>query len=229
MAYNLMHKNVFGVGIVLLLIVLLSQAKTFHFLIDTALGRFFLILFIVTASYIHNILGVIMVLFIIINVNKNTVEYDNWPIWNQLNPWNSFDNYNYVEGFEDASGSTTDASNNTAKPSSAKKTDTPSTSNTVKPSTDASSNTVKPSSEKTTDAANTSMLNALLSKMAESTSTPSTKESFEGFNIIDTEGSILKGKPSNELPVYSYSRKQNDDIEPANGSVLSGKNFALYK
>ena len=57
MGFSFTNKKVWGVVIVLLLIVLLSQAKTFNFLIDTSLGRLALILIILVASYIHNILG----------------------------------------------------------------------------------------------------------------------------------------------------------------------------
>jgi hypothetical protein len=42
----------------------------------------------------------------------------------------------------------------------------------------------------------------------------------EGFNTVDREGTILKGKRSNEIPVYSKSRSQSDDVEPTDKAVF---------
>jgi len=210
MAFNLIHKNSFGVIIVLLLIILLSQSKTFNFLIDTSLGRLCLIFLIIAASYIHNILGVVMVLFIIIMVNQNTIEYNNWNDWNQLDPWNSFDNYNYIEGFTGPSGETIDASNIANKIASV-----------TAPATNAAATTAA-------NAANTAaaIKNNIANKIASvknNSPAPATTSGFtgmEGFNIIDTEGSILKGKKSNELPIFSNARIQNNNIEPTNSSIF---------
>ena len=50
------------------------------------------------------------------------------------------------------------------------------------------------------------------------TSTPTGRE---GFNIIDREGSMLKGKRSNEVPVFTNARNQIDDVEPSDKSVFT--------
>ena len=50
------------------------------------------------------------------------------------------------------------------------------------------------------------------------------KESIEGFNIIEREGMMMKGKRSNEIPVFSNARNQ-DDVEPSDKSIFSG-NFS---
>jgi hypothetical protein len=55
----------------LLFITLLSQSKIFDVLIDTVLGRFLLILFIIVLSYVHQILGVVAVLFTILVFNAS--------------------------------------------------------------------------------------------------------------------------------------------------------------
>ena len=86
MDFKLVSKNNMGVVATLILIVLLSQSKFFNFLIDNALGRAFLIFFIIVISFVHKILGVVIVLFIIILFNQN--------------------NTGYFEGFTDASGNT---------------------------------------------------------------------------------------------------------------------------
>jgi len=43
----------------------------------------------------------------------------------------------------------------------------------------------------------------------------------EGFNIIEREGSILRGKRSNEIPVFYNDRSQSDNIEPTDKSSFS--------
>lgn len=65
---------------------------------------------------------------------------------------------------------------------------------------------------------------------AATTSTTATTEKFsgrEGFNIIDREGSMLKGKSSNSIPVFSNNRVQNDNIEPSDSSSFSGAYAAV--
>ena len=42
----------------------------------------------------------------------------------------------------------------------------------------------------------------------------------EGFNTVDREGTILRGKKSNEIPVYAKSRSQSDDVEPADKDTM---------
>lgn len=56
------------------------------------------------------------------------------------------------------------------------------------------------------------------------TSTNSSSESFkgrEGFCMTDRESTMLRGKQSNAVPVYSKSREQSDDIAPTDNSAFS--------
>ena len=75
MDFKIVSKNNLGVVTVLLLVVILSQAKFFNFLLDTALGRAILIVFILIISYMNKILGVVAVLFIIIIFNNSNIGY----------------------------------------------------------------------------------------------------------------------------------------------------------
>jgi hypothetical protein len=43
----------------------------------------------------------------------------------------------------------------------------------------------------------------------------------EGFNMIDRESSILKGKNSNQIPVSLAMRNQDDLIEPTDITVFT--------
>jgi hypothetical protein len=75
MDLKLVSKNNLGVVTALILVILLSQGKFFNFLVDTALGRAILIMFILFISYTNKILGVVSVLFIIIMFNNSDIGY----------------------------------------------------------------------------------------------------------------------------------------------------------
>jgi len=145
MNFNLGSKNNMGAIATVILIILLSQSKFFNFLIDTALGRIFLVAFILAISCINKILGVIIVLFIMIMFNQSSIGY--------------------MEGFTENK-----QVENVVAPEDKKKEEKP--------------------------------------------------KGKEGFNMIDREGTILKGKRSNEVPVFANARNQ-DDVEPTDKSVFS--------
>jgi len=100
MNFNLVSKNNCGIVATLFLLILLTQAKIFNFLLDTALGRAVLLLFILFISYTNQILGVVSVLIVIILFNTS--------------------NLGYLEGFT-ADASKTDASKNNAPKTNAEK------------------------------------------------------------------------------------------------------------
>jgi hypothetical protein len=104
MDLKLISKNNVGTAVLFLLVIALSQAKAFNFLIDTALGRFFLIICIVGLSYSHKILGIVGVLFIIIMFNSN-MYYEGFGN-------NSKSSSSSSTSSTDASSNSTDASSN---------------------------------------------------------------------------------------------------------------------
>ena len=67
------NKSIFTGMIVLLVVVFLTQSKTFNRLIDTSIGRIVLLSMVLLASYVHHLLGVIVVFFIILMVNKTDI------------------------------------------------------------------------------------------------------------------------------------------------------------
>lgn len=148
MDFKLGSKNNMGAIATIILIILLSQSRFFNFLIDTALGRLFLIAFILAITCMNKILGVVIVLFIMIMFNQSTIGY--------------------MEGF------TQDKNKDE----------------------DTSKVALHNKNEKNKD------------------------KGREGFNTVDREGTILKGKRSNEIPVYSKSRSQSDDVEPTDKGVF---------
>jgi hypothetical protein len=146
MAFNLGSKNNMGAIATIILIILLSQSRFFNFLIDTALGRVFLLAFILAITCMNKILGVIIVLFIMIMFNQSTIGY--------------------MEGF-------------------------------------------------TTDQKDMSKADVITDKKE-----TNKDKGREGFNTVDREGTILRGKKSNEIPVYAKSRSQSDDVEPADKGTM---------
>ena len=100
MDFKLVSKNNVGAATLLLLVIAISQSKSFNFLIDTALGRFFLIIMILCLSYFHKILGVVGVLFIIIMFNSN-LNYE------------GFGNKSNSNSTDDSLNSNNDSSNST--------------------------------------------------------------------------------------------------------------------
>jgi len=183
MDLKLISKNNMGCAATLFLVILLSQSRFLNFLIDTALGRIVLILFILGISYANKILGVVAVLFIIIMFNQSDISY--------------------LEGF---------TSTTTTPPSSSTTTSLDYTKN--------------PQIEKDKMKQNSQQIATTTSSTVSSvpTTTTTTSETFsgrEGFNMIDREGTMLKGKRSNEIPVFSNYRSQDDDVEPSDKSVFS--------
>jgi uncharacterized membrane protein YfhO len=63
-------KNYTGVVLILLLLIIFTQANTFHFCINTYLGRVLLIIVLLVASYCNKIFGIVIVLLIIIIFNN---------------------------------------------------------------------------------------------------------------------------------------------------------------
>jgi hypothetical protein len=171
MDLKLLSKNNVGAVSTIFLLILLTQAKFFNFLISTPLGRSILILFILGISYTNTIFGVVLVLFIIIKFNNIDI--------------------NYIEGF---TNSNSDSVTNIKEKYK-----------------------IEQTKNKTNDKVqgkNNETKGKLESKV----------NSIEGFNMIERESIMMRGKNSNEIPVFSNTRNQ-DDVEPSDKSMFSG-NFS---
>ena len=197
MDFKFNSKTTLGAISTLTLVIILSQSRFFNFLIDTALGRAALICLIMGISYTHKILGVVAVLFVIIMFNQSYLGSS--------------------EGFT-SQPATKDATTKDATTTDSTTTDAD------KMSADDAAHDKKQKSS-----AVTTTLSSAVSTPTP-THTTSTGETFvggrEGFNITEREGTLLRGKRSNEVPVFSNARSQSDDVEPADKSVLSGGLFS---
>jgi hypothetical protein len=183
MDFKLVSKNNMGVVATLILVILLSQSRFFNFLIDTALGRAVLILFILGISYTNQILGVVAVLFIIIMFNQSDIGY--------------------IEGFTSTTTTTTPTSTNGNLK--------------LKEQEDK----LKMQKNKLQQTTTTTTASSIAAASPLNATKGETFVAREGFNMIDREGTILRGKRSNEVPVFSGSHSQNDDVEPSDKSVFA--------
>ena len=184
MDFKLVSKNNMGAIATLTLVILLSQARFFDFLIDTVLGRAFLILFILGISYTNQILGVVAVLFIIIIFNQSDIGY--------------------IEGFTSENSTNNKLADDKLKLKDKKDKKDKNT-----------QNKIKQNMQQTTTTTSSTVSATPLTKATE------TFVGREGFNMIDREGTMLRGKRSNEVPVFSSSRSQTDDVEPTDNSVFT--------
>ena len=188
MKITLVSKNNIGGATALLLVILLSQSKFFNFLLDTALGRAILILFILVISYTNKILGVVSVLFIIIMFNSSDIGY--------------------LEGFDTPTTSSTSSTSATDSTNVAASSTKPNKTSPTNSSTSNSSST--PQKKPPTTA-------------APDVSTPTTiTTATEGFNTIDNERNIQKGKQSNSIPVNNAARESYANVEPFDGGTQFG-------
>jgi hypothetical protein len=202
MDFNLVSKNNVGAVATLFLVILLSQARFFNFLIDTALGRAILILFILGISYTNKILGVVAVLFIIIAFNNSDIGY--------------------LEGFAPNSPPSSTLPNsippNSIPPNSIPPSSTPN----FPPSPFPPPGSLPVVSPDIKEKNNMKKEHTDKSKCESKCEVTCENKGIEGFNITEKEQQILRGKRSNEIPVYSNSRNQDDNVEPCDKSVFTG-------
>ena len=185
---TLVSKNNIGGATALLLVILLSQSKFFNFLLDTALGRAILILFILVISYTNKILGVVSVLFIIIMFNSSDIGY--------------------LEGFDTPTTSSTS--------------DTGATDSTNVAASSTKPNKTSPTNSSTSNSSSTPQKKPPTTAPSPAATPPAITTATEGFNTIDNERNIQKGKQSNSIPVNNATREPSANVEPFDGGTQFG-------
>jgi hypothetical protein len=197
MNFNLVSKNNMGVVMTLILAVLLSQSRFFDFLIDAALGRSFLLVFVIFIAYTNKILGLVAVLFVIIAFNNNDM--------------NMVYSYNYYEGFDGSGNQTANAIMQD------KLTILQAKENLLQNKINAVQQKANNQSQNSTNSSTTATTTS---------SSVSGTESFkgrEGFCMTDRESNMLRGKQSNAVPVFNNLREQSDDVSPTDKSVFTSE------
>ena len=74
---------------------------------------------------------------------------------------------------------------------------------------------VKKNIRKATDVTKTDNITSTTSGVASIPPTTETFKAKEGFNMVERENTILRGKKSNEIPVFNNSNSSGDDVEPS--------------
>jgi hypothetical protein len=91
--------------------------------------------------------------------------------------------------------------------------------------TDASGNTIASKIAQNIQANSNSVSQTATTTSSAASTTTTTPENFrggrEGFGITDRESNMLRGKPSNSIPVFNNSREQSDDVSPSDKSVFT--------
>ena len=204
MAINSLSKTSIGVCLSLLLVILLSESRLFKFFTDTYLGRAFLIIILLFASYLNKILGVVCVFIIIVMFNNNNIfSY-------------------YYEGFDSNNTSNTTNGANGTNGSDTKNTDG------MKKDNKNTEVTITDSISTTTTGNNTPItthtpvpddkINVVdsppdSSKDSKNNGGNSSKKAIEGFDLQSTENNIRRGKQSNSIPINQYN-KQSIEVAP---------------
>ena len=201
MDFKLVDKKNMGVVALLLLVIILSQSRFFNFLIDTALGRAFLIAFIIFISCCHKIMGIVGVLLIIIMFNKS--------------------GFGILEGFDagqikakmDASGAVPPA----PAPAPATATST----------VDASGSNVDASGAQVPNLSE--IQKQLHSKIAEAQAQAQAAQgqAKEGFDLIGTESRLKSGKQSNSISVNNKT-KSSENVSPSEENIFSTSSYSKF-
>jgi hypothetical protein len=202
------NRNV-SVSLALFLVVLLTQSRSFDFLLETAWGRFVLIMLIMVISYFNKILGSVVVLFVIIMFNHSDAAFfEGFTSKSSNNSTDASGNSVDASGNSvDASGNSVDASGNRVDASGNR--------------VDASGNRVDASGNSLDASGNNSNHKPNKNKNVNPMPTPPsniTSNAKEGFDLIGTENTIKRGKQSNSIPVKN-SRSDNVDVSPYEGFV----------
>jgi len=187
MTITTLDKNSIGVCLSLLLVILLSETRLFKFFIDTYLGRAFLIIILLIASYLNKILGVACVFIIIIMFNNKNMS-------------------SYYEGFLEG--------NNPTHSNGGKKDKTPPVTNDAttdpvseKPTTPVPNDKINVVTDTATSSKDTKNVSS------KSDSNDVVTKAIEGFDLQCTENNIKRGKQSNSIPVSQYN-KQSIEVAP---------------
>lgn len=208
MDFKLVDKKNMGVVSLLLLVIILSQARFFNFLIDTALGRAFLIAFIIFISCCHKIMGVVGVLLIIIMFNRSQIGilegFDVGEIKDAVKA--KIQSQEMDACGNDTSTSSTTTTTTTTTPTS---TSTPTPAPTPAPTpVDACGNLTSTQQQN---------LTALKSKA----------QAKEGFDIIGTESRLKSGKQSNSISV-NHKTRNSENVLPFEENIFSTSNYSKF-
>lgn len=210
----------------IVLIILLTQSKTFDFLTETYLGRLMLLTFILFISYCNQMAGLFAVLCVIISYNY----YDMYKV--KSYNYDYYENNSYYEGFDvsrnnvntgDMSGNRMASGNMSGnrmadRDVSGNQEDATSIQNQLK-QLKIKENILN---QKLTSLNNSDSGSGSENNMGKK---PSRFEGKEGFCMPERELNILRGKQSNTIPVMNVRNKCH--TEPSDKSSFIS-DFAIF-
>uniref|UniRef100_A0A6C0IFD3 Uncharacterized protein n=1 Tax=viral metagenome TaxID=1070528 RepID=A0A6C0IFD3_9ZZZZ len=201
MDFKLVDKKNMGIVSLLLLVIILSQSRFFNFLIDTALGRAFLIAFIIFITCCHKILGIVGVLLIIIMFNRSQIGI--------LEGFDTEEIKARIESNMDACGNntaTTDACGNDTTANMA----------------NLQSKIAEVQSQNSTDACGNNVSSSNLTSLK-----TKVEEAKEGFDIIGTESRLKSGKQSNSISV-NHKTRNSQNVLPFDENIFSTSSYSKF-
>lgn len=194
----------------IVLIILLTQSKTFDFLTETYLGRLMLLTFILFISYCNQMAGLFAVLCVIISYNY----YDMYKV--KSYNYDYYENNSYYEGFDVSRNNvnTSDMSENrmVERDISGNQENSTSIQNQLK-------------QLKLKENVLNQKLTTLNNSEKNTEKNSSRFEGKEGFCMPERELNILRGKQSNTIPVMVVSN--NCHTEPSDKSSFIS-DFAIF-
>lgn len=195
----------------IVLIILLTQSKTFDFLTEAYLGRLVLLTFVLFISYCNQMAGLFAVLCIIISYNY----YDRYKV--KSYNYDYYENYSYYEGFNVPKNNVSSGDMSTGD-MSGNQDDAISIQNQLKQLK------VKETilNKKLTSINNSDSVSGSENNMGKK---PSRFEGKEGFCMPERELNILRGKQSNTIPVMNV--RNNCHTEPSDKSSFIS-DFAIF-
>jgi hypothetical protein len=202
MDLQIVSKNNIGIVATLILVILLSQSRFFGFLTETPLGRMFLLAMTIFIAYSNKIFGLLAVIFIILAFNLNQII--------------SLEGFNIVEGAR---------SRKKSKKSKKLKKKQYCVEGKCYSSKAEYEEAMNKDDDEDMEDEDIDMEDEDTEAFITASSSASS-DSREGFCMCDRELNIIRGKPSNTVPVFSNSREQSDEVNPSDKSVFSS-DYAL--
>jgi hypothetical protein len=204
---SLISKNNVGAAVLLLFVVVLSQARVFDVLMNTALGRILLIAFILFLSYANKILGVVGVLFIIIMFNSSSSSFGMMEGFDSTTATANMDGSKVNMDGSKVDGSKVDGSKVDGSKVDGSKID---------------GSKIDGSKMNGATMDGSKMDEAAAAVAANGMKKPEKKIAVaaEGFDILGTENSIRRGKQSNSIPVRKENNMDNDVFAYDSSSIF---------
>jgi len=206
-----LSKNLVGTIVTFILILVLTHGRFFDFLLNSNIGRVFLIFLILAISSMNKIFGVVFILFFIIIFNQS--DFSNMNMLEgfregKKNKGDEDDDEEGFEGFREGKKNKGDEDDDeegfegfregAKKKSKGKSTPPP-----------------PPPADEAEDDEGFRLTPASLQDVSRHSGM-----SIEGIDILGKEDILRKGKSSNHYGVYNYARRQSDNIIPADNNVF---------